>query len=171
MDNTNRPIGEISVDTRILVDLLKEKKPGTLVTYEEMGKKIRRDVQNGARHLLYTALNILRREYGRNFLNIFGKGYKWASDVETLSEMERGEKHIRKTAKNSKARGACVQRYDDLSDDDKVRWNLGITRLSLHEQIASTKARKRLEAGIKQAQNHRLPERSAVEALMGYSKG
>src|SRR5690348_7295398 len=73
---TNKTIPELSLDARLLKQRLDDVKEDEEITYDTLSEIIGRNVQNGARGCLYTALRLVRKENGAIFATVRGVGLK-----------------------------------------------------------------------------------------------
>ena len=118
-DNEQRTIGEMSIDTRCLIERLEKVAVNETITYDELTALIGRDVKVKARHLLDTARNnMLKRRI--LFGCVQGVGIKREDSQGAISSAEQRTKNIRRSVKRAVTHVFCAE-FEELSREDQNR--------------------------------------------------
>lgn len=129
-------IFEISPDTRALADRLATVPHGSTITYHELSGVIGRDI-NKCRHLLYSAMDIARKEVGAVFGVVVGKGYERITLEKAPAIGHTARRHIRHTARQaSKKMAATIAKANDVPNDVRLRINTELSALGLVEHMS-----------------------------------
>ena len=163
-DEPSRHIAEISVDTQLLVERLRKVGVGETISYAELTGTISRDVQGSARGNLYTARRTLQRDDNVVFGVVVGEGMKRLNDSEIVSTATSDRVGIRRRSRRAARRLACVQDFDSLPSEAKIRHQAAISLFGVISAIARNSETKRLEAAVEQAQN-KLPVAATLAVL------
>jgi hypothetical protein len=137
----NSPIPVRSADTEIIIKLLEDLKPGELITYEDISKAIGRNILD-CRGILYTAIKAILRE-GDVIQAVRGVGVKKAQTDEILSEGDRAQRRIRKTARRGIQRVACAK---DLTRAQLQRRDFNQSMLGVFYALTERGVKRRIEA-------------------------
>ena len=149
---TQRSIPEMSIDTRLLIELLEKAEEGQTIDYSEMEQAIGRDVRDGARGNLQTARRRLRDDKGIQFGTVQGIGIKRLTDVEVVDSRQSRLDHIRRTSKVAVKELAAVD-FDTLPNETKVRHNAYFSMFGALHQVTKANNVKRLETKVGEAQS------------------
>jgi hypothetical protein len=154
----------VSVDTKAVIEILKPCSPKTVVTYEEIQKKIGRNPQKEGRSSVHSARRILERD-GILFAPVKNIGLMRLDDSGVVHAAE-GEVHgIRRKASrgfNRISRG--VQNYTNLTQGDKVKFNASASILGMLSSALHPSKLKRLEDKVK-GESGALPLARTLEAF------
>lgn len=147
--NGKRFIGEMSVDTRLLLQELTKAEVGATLTYEHLEKVIGRDVRHGGG---YSSLASARRAAQRDRI-VFGTiakvGLKRLNSVE-ITKTVAGRVHgISKRVRTTVRLQDCAD-YDHLPLPQQAQFNTNLSQLQVLGHISSASTTKRLEAKIAQ---------------------
>lgn len=143
---TKRTIGEMGYDTRLLVSKFAETKTGDIVTYPELSNVIGKDVRNSG--VLYSALRIVRRDYGFVFETVRNEGLKRLSDEEILnSTVSLLPLRMRSLAKRESKKITCIKN-ENITDTMRVKRDMSIAFIGAIEVFTNTKNIKKLESTI-----------------------
>lgn len=153
---------EMSIDTRMLYDRLKKAEIGEAVTFKQMGEILGRSV-DGSCSNLQSALHRLEGE-GVAFANVRGEGYQRMNDIEVVNSAEHSREGIRKKAKRAIKRLTCVQVFDALPNDLKVKHNAALSGFGAIASIMSPGRVKALEEQVAKA-GAQLPLAKTLEAF------
>lgn len=153
--NRLRPIGQMSIDTKTLLDRLRLAAVGDLLSYEELSKLIDRDVQGKARHCLESARRGVLRKNRYVFGVILNVGLKRLDDVEIVNTGQSAQRHSLRHNRRSQ-RVLLAAEYEKLAPAVQVRLNTYLTSMKLQEFVAGERAAKKIEAAVMQTQK-RLP--------------
>ena len=126
-------VTEMSADSRALYERLGRCKVGDVLSYEEMERLTRRDLRNGERYVLYSALRQSLRD-GRAFGCIRGIGVKFLTDGEIVADADGVAPRIRRLSRRASRKLAAVRDFDKLPNDQKIRHN---TLMSLFGAITA----------------------------------
>lgn len=154
---------EMSIDTRITYDLLMKAAIGETVTYAAIAKELGRPV-SGAEPHLQSALHRCLSNDNRVFANVSRVGYKRLGDVEIVATGERETEMLRRRAKRAGKRLTCVENFDGLPNDMKVKHNTYLSMFGAISAMTKTGAVKKLEGEVFRAQAA-LPLAKTLEAF------
>jgi hypothetical protein len=157
-----RTIPELNIDTSTLQKALAVMEPGAVVSYDALTELIGRDVRDGARGCLSSAMRRLVAE-GKVFACVRGEGVKRLRDTEIVGEGQAVVAKMRRAARRANRKLAAVD-FDALPAASKVQHNLGMSVLAVMEHMAKHSTLKALEARIDQAQVA-LPVGRTLEAM------
>lgn len=153
---------EMSIDTRTIYDRLKKAAIGEVVSFaqlsELLGRKIAGDCSN-----LQSALHRLEGE-GTAFANVRGTGYQRMNDIEVVNTSESAREGIRRKAKRAIKRLTCVNEFDRLPNDMKVKHNAALSGFGAIAAIMSPGRVKALEQDVAKA-GSQLPLAKTLEAF------
>jgi hypothetical protein len=145
-DETKRTIGEMSYDTRIIVEMLSKVETSAIVTYDEMTEIIDKNIHEAG--VLYSAIRIIRRDYGIVFETVRKVGFKRMSDIGILnSSISILPQRMRSLAKRESKKLACVKN-DNITDEMRIKRDMSLSLIGALDVFSQTKNLKRLEATI-----------------------
>ncbi len=159
-----KSIAERSIDTDTLVRRLREVDVGGFVSYENLNELIGRDVQNGARHILRSAVMILLREDRRVFAPVRDEGLKRLNDREIVGTGLETTARIRRLARRGARKVTAVENYDALPKADQVAHNTHLSIFGAIGQFTRPRMVQRLTGAVEEAQK-RLPLAKMLEAV------
>lgn len=131
---------ERSADTTAVVERLRECRVGGLVTWDDLSRCLGRDAKR-CRHVLASAIRIVRREDGAHFESERGLGYRRvpAQDAHLIGNAARTK--IRRTARRSRQHiTQVIARTNDLPDDAARLANREVSALGLMEHLSRDSA-------------------------------
>lgn len=153
---------EMSIDTRTLYEKLKGVEIDEVVSFKSLsdllGRKVAGDCSN-----LQSALHRLEGE-GVAFANLRSVGYQRMNDINVVNTAESSREGIRKKAKRAIKRLTCVQEFDRLPNDMKVKHNAALSGFGAIAQIMSPGRVKSLEQEVMKA-GAQLPLAKTLEAF------
>lgn len=149
--NTNQQKNtfEISIDTRMVYDKLKTCAVGEVVSYATLGEILGRPM-DGSSSNIQSALYMLERD-GIAFANVRGVGYQRMNDQEVVGTAESYRKAIRRKAERGAKRLTCVQNFDVLPNELKVKHNAALSGFGAIASIMSPGRMKALEDTVERA--------------------
>lgn len=153
---------EMSIDTRMLYDRLKKAAIGDVVSFTQMTELLGRSV-DGACGNVQSALHRLEGE-GIAFANVRGTGYQRMNDVEVVNSAEHAREGIRRKAKRAVRRLTCVQEFDRLPNEMKVKHNAALSGFGAIASIMSPGRVKSLEEAVARV-GAQLPLAKTLEAF------
>lgn len=153
---------EMSIDTRMLYDLLKKAAVGEVVSFTRMSEVLGRQVE-GATGNVQSALHRLEGE-GIAFANVRGTGYQRMNDVEVVNTAEEAREAIKRKAKRAAKRLTCVQNFDGLANELKIKHNAALSGFGAIASIMSPGRMKVLEDQVARA-GAQLPLAKTLEAF------
>lgn len=156
-----RSIPELSVDTQALERLLLAVEIGGDISYQTMNKAIGRDVQNGARHILMSAVRRVQRDRHMVFAPVFGKGLKRLTDAGVLGIGEQAIAAIGRKSRRTVKKLACAD-YDKLTTAEKTTHNVLVSQLGALAHVTSGSTQKKL---TERAGHEKLPVAKMLEAM------
>ena len=163
--NSKPPIGQVSVDAQLLAKRLAKAVAGEQVAYQELNKLIGRNVQNGARYVLYTACNVVLREHGLVFGTVAGKGVVRLTDQELTQIHRPALARIGRISKRTTHKMAKVENWDALTDSEKRAYSAGLGALGAVALFSSSKAQKALEDSVTNTTAPAKPDTEKLIAL------
>ncbi len=158
-----RTIPEMSIDTQLLVDMLRNTPIGETVTYEAMREKTDRDIQNGARYLADSARRIVQREDQMLFGCVARVGFKRLANNEIVGAGQMSIDRIRREARRGAKRLVCAK-YGELSREDQTAFNTSASALGALHAVTTRGGMKRLAVRASEAQA-KLPLNKTLEAF------
>lgn len=160
-----KPSFEMSIDTRVVYDRLKAAAVGEVVSFnalsEALGRKVEGDCSN-----VQSALRRLINIDGVVFDNVRGTGYKRLNDIEIVGTAEREREALRRQAKKAVRRLTCVQHFDALPNDIKIKHNAAVSGFGAIAAMMTPGSMKKLEASVEKA-SQQLPLAKTLEAFTG----
>lgn len=133
-----KAIAELSVDTQVIIGLLKKCEVGQMITYASLSQAIGRNVQTAARHITESARDIVQRDYHMVFSCVLNEGLKRLDDT-AIVELHRGSTaRISRHAARTIRKMSCAE-YERLSQSQKVQFNVGVSVLGAIGQITRRK--------------------------------
>lgn len=153
---------EMSIDTRMLYDRLKKAVIGEVISFTQMGEILGRTVAGDCGNV-QSALHRLEGE-GIAFANVRGEGYQRMNDIEVVNSAEHAREGIRRKAKRAVKRLTCVQEFDKLPNELKVKHNAALSGFGAIASIMSPGRVKTLEEHVARA-GAQLPLAKTLEAF------
>ena len=152
-DESQRPLGFIGVDTRVLVNRLRTAKQGELVEYSELTGLIKRNVQGKARSVLESARRYLERSERVAFGVVRDVGLKRLTGEQALDTgVDAFGRHRRATRREAR-RILCQQPQEELTSNDRVRQAAYLMSLGRIHKTSATSAIKTLQEGLEKHQS------------------
>lgn len=165
MTTTTRAIAELSIDTQTLERELMLIAIGDVVTYGQLTRAIGRDVQNGASHLLASARHRVQRDHALCFEPVRGEGLKRLNDESIVGTVAAAFGRVRNIARRGSRRLACVQNFDALPNDLKVRHNVAASIFGVLGHVTKDSSVKKLEGGTANGKHDALPVGKFLDAV------
>jgi len=131
-----RPIGQISFETKQLAIRLAGLKVGESVSYGELSELIHRNVQGKARANLLAARRKVLREHGMVIGVLLDQGVKRLTDVEIVKSGASVIRHINRTSVRGMRHQIQVD-FEKLTREQQKEFNLTLSVLQL-SRVAST---------------------------------
>ncbi|TGU44645.1 hypothetical protein EN788_22275 [Mesorhizobium sp. M2D.F.Ca.ET.145.01.1.1] len=153
---------EMSIDTRMLYDRLKKAVTGEVISFTQMSEELGRPIAGDCSNL-QSALHRLEGE-GIAFANVRGSGYQRMNDIEVVNSAETAREGIRKKARRAIKRLTCVQKFDALPNELKVKHNAALSGFGAIASIMSPGRVKSLEEQVAKA-GAQLPLAKTLEAF------
>lgn len=155
MSDTNgkaKSIPEASIDTRLVFDRLKNAKPGEVIPYKELAEILGTDPRNGKGYSsVASARRMALNQLKYAFEAVSGEGIKRLTDHEASRTGEQTLKAIRRRARLGAKKLTCVEKFESLSNDDKIAHNAALSMLGAITQATSAKTQERIESAVKEA--------------------
>lgn len=164
MTQTARAIPELSIDTQTLERLLKTCAIGDVVTYAALSDAIGRDVQNGARHILVSAERRVQREQ-MVFEPVRNVGVKRLDDAAIVGTTAGTMDRVRNLARRQRRKLECVQDFDALPNELKLKHNVAVSVFGILGHITSDRQVKKLESKMTAQQHDALPMAKFLDAM------
>lgn len=165
MGIATRAIAELSIDTQTLERALLIIPVGGVVSYSELSGLIGRDVQDDASHNLSSARHRVQRDHAMCFEPVRGSGLKRLSDESIVGTVAAAFGRVRNIARRGRNRLACVQDFDALPNDLKVRHNLAASIFGVLSHVTKESSAKKLEAGVANGKHDAMPVRRFLDAM------
>lgn len=160
-----RSIPNVAIETKLLVDLIKDKEEGTTISYAEMEQCIGRSVKSGTQGYGYlsSAKRILLRDHGVLVDAEPKVGIRVCTNEEKMIVAQRDVKRARRAVKRSGQKLRSVE-YQRLTEDQKKDFN---SRMSLAGALELLSAPKAVEKVAKIIADHTLPSAKILELFKG----
>lgn len=155
----------ISHHSMTLVDVLQDIAPGETCSYAALTTSIGRNVQSEARSCLATARRLLQREQQMVFASVRGVGLKRLTDGEITTIGPQTLQKINRASRRGIHKLTCVQRFADLTNDEKIRHNTALSILGVFHEVSKTKSVKQIEVAVTGLQKQ-LPLKEALQAFI-----
>ena len=147
-NESQRPMGFIGVDTRVLVNRLLVTKVGEVVEYSELTSLIKRNVQGKGRPVLESARRYLERTERIAFGVVRNVGFKRLTGIQALDTgVDAFGRHRRATTREAR-RILCQQPHEELTSNERVRQAAYLMSLGRIHKTSSTSAIKILQEGL-----------------------
>lgn len=159
--NPKPAIGQLSVDTVLLVKRLAAAQMGDFIPYAELNGIIGRNVQNGASHVLASARTVALRDHKIGFATVEGQGIRRMTDEELAESFHPALRHIRRTARKAGKTVACAD-TSKLTPEKQRAVSVGLSTVGAIELFTSTKSLRKVEEAI---QPTAIPQKVNVEEL------
>lgn len=145
-----KSIPEMSADTRAIVQRLARCKPQDMVTYKELSALVGRNIQNGARYLLSSAIRALLRDR-MVFESVRNEGVKRLADGEIVDTSGTILPRVRRMAKRGIRKLTAVENFNELPNAAKVKHNTAISHLGLLAHLSTEKSAAQIEVKVEEA--------------------
>jgi hypothetical protein len=153
-----------SVDSGLLVAILRDTKVGDLVSYAQLTGAIGTDVRSGRGYsVLHSARQQLQRERQMVFTVERGIGYRRLSDEQVVEAGGAYVNKVRRAARRGAQLVTSVSSFEGLSPVGKARHNAQLSVFSAIEAVTSQKTVSKLADG--QCSAKPLPIAATVEAF------
>jgi hypothetical protein len=151
--------------TAQLIDILRTVPAGETISYEALTATIDTDVRKEARHLLYSARRIVRREDALVFRPARGVGLRRLTDSEIATSGSAFLRHINRTSRRAVQTLGCVQDFPRLKPDEQIKHNMAMSLFGVFHEITKTRGLKQIEATVAIMQKS-LPYKETIRALL-----
>jgi hypothetical protein len=138
-----------SAETKWLIERLLKAECGEVVTYDELSQIAEEDVQKQNRHILSSALRILRNEYKIAFGCEQGIGVKRLDSVGVIGELHNHTRQIRNKAKRGIKFSGCIQDLQELPQEKRCECLAKQSYLSMVAKTAKDNNQKKLEDNMR----------------------
>lgn len=152
-----------STQTLALIEALQAAPIGAVVTYGTLSDTIKEDVQNGARHFLYSAMRAVQAD-GLAFGTVRNMGVKRLTADEIPAIGDAALLHIRRSSRRARQRMGVVSGMNDVSNETRIKVNASASLLGVIEHFSTGKTAKKAEAA---ATHGTVPPMKLLEALKG----
>jgi predicted AAA+ superfamily ATPase len=142
-----RPRFQLSLDTRLLYDRIKQAEVGELVTYEELSTIIGRDVRENGRASLLSARRVAKRDDRIVFGVIQTQGIIRLDDNEIVDTADAVLKTIGKRERNA-AQTIAASNYESLDPEHRVRHNTSMSMMGALASLSKPSAYKRIRSAV-----------------------
>lgn len=161
-DGDSKTFEEMSIETTLLIQCFEALGEGKVVSYEDMEKLIGRDVRTAARGALRTARKRVLCDSGIHIACIPKVGMKRLAPGEALGDGDRKLASSRRAARRADTSYSQVD-ATRLSDEEKLRLAAGRTRALVIADVASERARKKIESALTGTEAKPLPIGKALD--------
>jgi len=162
MSEERKTIAEMSIETSLLVERLKQSAVGDVVTYAEMSTLVGRNVQGDGYSAMASARRICQREERMVFEVIRNEGLKRLNDSGIVATGGVNLKRLGRQARRGVKTLACVTDFDALPPDQQVEHNMTMSMLGALAQMVKPKQQEKLRLAVANAQQ-RLPLTKTLE--------
>lgn len=161
---TKRPSFEMSIDTRLIYERMKQAAVGEVISFRALSEVIGNKVEGDNPSIQSALRKLLGEEIV--FENVRGVGYKRLNDVEIVQTYERDRVSIQRKARKAVKRLTCVQDFEALPNELKVRHNAAVSGFAAIANMLKTGSMKKLETAVEHAREQ-LPLAKTLEAFKG----
>ena len=163
MDKT-KTIPEAGVDSRLAYERLIKAELGEVVTYDELSRLVRRNVQADGRHVIETARRMAQREDQIVFECVRNVGLRRMLDGEIAQLGRPAIRSIRRKARRTVRKIACISDFDALKNEEKDSHNIGLCVLGVVAHCLEPRRVKKLGHKLLDS-SHGLPTAAALDVL------
>lgn len=160
--STRRLFPELSIETRLLIDLLIVQPPGTDIEYEVLEKIIGLPISGGNRkgygHLT-TARRVLMRDRGIVVDVNPSVGVHICTEIEKINVSERDLMRSHRASRNARRKLTAVE-YQTLDEDEKRRWNSRMSVVAVLDLFSGKRAMEKISSSI---EDHVMPAAKTLE--------
>lgn len=160
-----KPYFETSALTQELITRMLNTKPGDFLSYKELSRIIKKDVQNEGRHHLSSAMrNCMRKPHEIVFGCVFGEGIQHLTQKEIASLGSVGLKRTCRMAKRWKKKLECVKDVSILTSEEARKFQMQSLMLASLEMNSSVNHQLVVDKRIQQG----MPLQIAIQSLNGF---
>jgi hypothetical protein len=161
-----KSIPEISVDTKLLAQVIEKMEPGHVLTYEELSSLIGRDVRKRARGNLRSARLSALRSHGVVTEAVTSVGIKRLEDTENVGTTgDAARRRIRRLANRAVQKLTAVN-FDELTNDLKIKQNTELSQLGALRAFSRDAVSEKIAAKVA-ASNQQLAIAKTLEVFSG----
>lgn len=142
---SDRPMFEMSADSRLLYQRLRRAAVDEVVTYTELSAEIHRPV-SGATPALRTAIDAARRDDDIVFAAVRGIGMKRLNDVDIVDQSTADAVAIRRRAKRAAVKLTKVSDYSALPAGKQLEHTARLSIFAAIAEISSDKSIRKVAA-------------------------
>ena len=162
--NGKHLIGKLSIEAKLLIDLLRETEQGQFVSYAALSEVIGRNVQKEGNGALQTARRRLLKDHQVLIGTVRDEGVKNMTDTERVEHGQYDLDHVRRHTRRSYERITSVKDFDGLPNDAKIQHNARAAMFGTMAYLAHGNRVKKLEAKVAEA-GTALPVQKTLEAF------
>ncbi len=144
----NKQIPVLSIDAKTLYEKLCSVAVGERVTYEQLTQCIGRNVQDKAYGALTTARRMAQRENRIVFGVVRGQGLIRLNDSDIVDAGSNGLAKTRRVVKKHAKILSCVQDFNQLSNEEKLRHNAALSLYGAIAQATKPTTVKQVESAV-----------------------
>jgi len=142
-----KPQFQLSVDVRLLSQMLAESDPDQVHSYERMSEIVGRDIQAN-RSILQSARRVVQRDHGIVFATVSRVGIQRITGGDVVRTTDGVIKKIRRSAKRQLGVLQCVGDTGELTRDEMTSLNLSMSMMGAMRQATSSKSIKQVESAV-----------------------
>lgn len=156
-------ISEAAPESLALVNALRDKPPGTTVSYADLAAIVGADVQVAHRSWLESARRRLLTDYGQRWDTVRKEGVKHLSDSEVAKVAIRDVQTVRRHSARAIRRNTLgIKDFGALSEDEQARQQVALSLLTLAHRSTAPKVVAKVEVRVREAKAA-LPVRKLLE--------
>jgi hypothetical protein len=159
----NFPASVYGAELNRIIDLLSRTNTGDVLSYEQISEAAGINILNH-RHLLATARKKLLAEQQMVFASENGRGLIRLNSEQTVGVGISTVHKIGRTARRGIKTMAAAE-YKDLTEQGKVKYNVGMAVLNLVRHSTSQKSQNRIETGVSTTMPNMIPMKATLELL------
>lgn len=159
-----KPQFEMSLETRLLVDMLSQVEPGQTVTFADMTAKVGVDVSGGYGPL-QSAKKRVFNDTGAVFSSIKGVGYARLRDGEIVEDAAADRRRVHRMATRATRKLAAVD-FDALTVEQRLTHNVEMTIFNAQRLLARKSSEAKIR-GLASKNNEALTLARTIEAFKG----
>jgi len=159
-----KTIPEAGLDSRLAYERLMKAEPSEVVTYDELSRLVKRNVQGDGRHVIQTARRMAQREDQIVFECVRNVGLRRMLDGEIAQLGRPAIRSIRRKVRRTARKIACLSDFDALTNDEKLRHNTDLSVLGVLGHCTEPRRVKKLAHKLLDS-SHALPTAAALDVL------
>lgn len=163
-ETSKKVISACSLETTLVYQRLQRCEREEVVTYKELTDLIGRNIQ-AYRTPLTSATRKMLNYDNVDFQVVRGLGIKRVNDTEIVNSSDSTFVRIRRTALKKSKQLACVEKFNDLTEELKAKHNASLSVLGAIRQFSKRNTIKKIEGKVREA-GATLPVAKTIKLFM-----